>query len=124
MATPSRGSVDPPEDQHPGDHETRTVIIMRAAKEAEVVAAQVAQLLGLASAVNGIMTTTGPMDTTVGSRTMATEALLPPGLLLGIKRKPLEHNSSTEAILVVTLGIRQWAPLLALEPPLPPRLTI
>lgn len=99
---------------------------MRAAKAvAEVVAALVvalvAQLLGLAIAVNGIMITTGPMDTTVGSRTVATEALLPPGLLLGNKRKLLEHNSSTEAILVAILGIRQWAPLLALELPRPPR---
>lgn len=124
MATPSRGSVDPPEDQHLGDHETRTVtttMVAKAAAEAAAVAA-VAQLHGPGIAANVVTTTTEAMDTTVGSRTMATEALPPQALPLGSKHKLPGHSSSTEAILAATLGTRQWAPLLALELPRPPRL--
>lgn len=122
MATPSRGSVDPPEDQHLGDHETRTVTITMVAKAAvAAAAAAVAQLLGPGIAANVLTTTTEAMDTTVDSRTVATEALPPQGLPLGSKHKLLGHSSSTEAILEATLGTRQWAPLLALELPRPPR---
>lgn len=118
----NHGSVDLPEAQHLGDRGTRNVINTMVVKAVVEVVARAVLLLGPVIAVNGITTIKAPITITVGSRTMATEALLHPGLHLGTKPQLLERKRNMEATLVATLDTQPWALPLALVHLLPRRL--